>query len=343
MKPLALLALALSPLTASPAAADPFVEGLVPVAPLPDAAAARARIPAGGLWFASVGDGTPSRFFIYRVDPDGVFEAYREDGSAIYTFGWADADTLWTLADDGPVGEATGVIVTRFVRGQKEREYRVGHDTWTGPGSGSWVQLMLGPGEVALARCEEEDTDAMPPVCRKKTMRRLEGDAWVYRKKLAKGTKDVVGARYASPLPKGIKAPPGYSVKKAKVDGLPGLACQGPDGEHLWPQESDVVNREFQVQPKKLTWIHAKPPLLAIEGPRMTPIEILQKQTQVLVGCPARTPYGFHWLGDGIWAELVDLSDSRFTPWQWKIWVDDVHVASLHGGMGLFAPAPRPR
>jgi hypothetical protein len=232
--------------------------------------------------------------------------------------------------------------------------------------SGAWIlpmktqlldtglpELWLGKGgAIWLARCTATRQTDLLEVCTARSWVRIDGGPTGVRKApggVRRASSAVPGLGLGGKLPKGVKAPAGWTVKLRKVaitddsgtHVVKGFECRGPGGSVEWPKP-EVSDWAFDVRPTKIVWLAATPPLFAAAGKLTNPIGETSSAHRIFRACEPQAMDDVRWLGGGRWARLTMHwdQDQTATGSSWTIYVDDVAIATINASSATFEPAP---
>lgn len=338
-----LMPFALTALTSAALAEPPAPPAGLAPASFPTDPALLEAIPEGGLLLASKPDSwSPSALRVHRLTRRGLETVFEDPTSLVYTGAFANADTLWVLARDQE-DEATGVIATRFSGGTPTARIAVPFTAFGAAPSPDYplVDLAVSPaGDAYLSICTDFDVMRAKPCKRHRHLAVVEG-ATRPIEKLPRGVMSALDTVGLAALPKArVKPLSGYRLVKRDVEGVAGLACTTPAGDTtLWPGPDG--NREFQVQPKRITWLSHEPPLVVLEGKKNHPLGTTPGARDVLRLCSEQAYFRFRWLAPRLFAAQEQPFGATLTdPLRWTLYLDQWPIATVAAESIFLAPPP---
>ena len=307
-------------------------------------AEAAARIPPAGRLIAvltDTQDPDSTAFVIWRLTPTGLVEVFRETTTKIRNFDWIDARTLvvWTPMEEPEL------TVRWFVDGKLARTATATAADWKlSRGASSLnsfsMDMYVGRGgAVWLESCLSTVEAAEGEVCKRAAWLRVDTTPFATAARRPKGLTAARGRsflgdpRTLADLPRLPRAPAGVTVvlKRLKIQGekARGFECRSAGKVITWPYGHD--DWRFDIEPDTVQWLHAMPPLFAVEGKSTNPVGWVSRRAEVFRACQQDAMRGFRWLGAGMWAEKLE---------HWTLFVDAQPIAVLDGTELAFEAAP---
>jgi hypothetical protein len=293
--------------------------------------------------------GGPDAFAIWRLGSTGAVELFSETiDRAVDAFHWLDAHTLVALDDHAGTWR-----VRWFVDGKLDaaRTVELRDKDWPAPPpQGTDPLLAIGKhGEVWLHFCAAEGKP-----CKREVYLRADAKPFATVSKRPAGVDDVAAQALAPERKPQVvpaaKAPPGVTVKLQNVryvdaSGTPemvkGFTCTAGGATATWPAPG-VTDWRFDVQPERLHWIAAAPPLFYVEGKLVNPVDQVSHERRYFRACDAAAMDAFLWLGGGLWARMARVfTNGHYVNSVWSVYLDDAPLAALPGSDEWFEVAPR--
>lgn len=302
-----------------------------------------ARLPADGIRVATLPDHHPKygpqSLLVVAIARDGihVLGQMPVDADSV-AFKWLDGHTLFLATNDF---KDRIVHITRIVDGVGAEIVAIPPDAWqlaADEEAPVTIELLLSgsPTQRWIGGCVKPLVDE--PGCKTQRYLRVDASPFVVSRK-APRPRPADRDRGLAALPT-ARPPAGVSVVLTHRNGVRGLSCKSPLGACEWPDDYG----DFQTQPKKLRWVHDKPPIFVVEGPHVWPMGERTTVREAFVACEPEPMRDFRWLGAGVWARAPATTDGEQSIMQpyWRFYLDNVPVAEVPGDTRLqFALAPR--